>query len=667
MQAALLLIDLQEDFLSKPNLEPSAGEIVRGTTILLQGCRHYSLPVIHIWTTISPKPDNRMPHWQKQGRFLCLAGTPGHAVPPSLRPVPQEFIIHKTFYSGFENGELADLLEKLKIDTLLVAGIYLHGCVRETVLDAYQKGYKIWIAEDATGSDDGLHGAISLRYLQARAAQFATVETLLSLVANRQRKHLETVLTLPSGIAEQPLLASSSALTWIHKSPRNLSETLWQVPIADAVTLEELLSNSQETLKDWQSFSLCQRQELLHQFATLLEQEKLNFVRQLAIEIGKPITQGEAEVNRAISLLKTVAKYGEDALPVAKGIDRQYRYSPVGKIALITPWNNPLAIAIGKIAPALVYGNTVIWKPAPAGSAIAIKVKELFDRLDCPSEIVTLVLGDRTTALMLMAHPEIDAVSLSGSSRAGYAAQEICARRRIPLQAELGGNNGAIVWSDCELERAAKLIVAGAFGFAGQRCTANRRAIVDADCYEAFVNHLVKAMEELHWGDPLAELTQVGPLISQQQRDRVAALIERSAVKAEMIYALSRPEIQPLGSYYPPTLVCCDNPTQEIVEEETFGPVLVVQKARNLQQAIALNNRLKQGLVAALFSASPQRHQDFLQKIKAGILKINYATADVDVDLPFGGWKHSGVGSPEHSVGDREFYTRLQSIYWHQQ
>lgn len=664
MHAALLLIDLQQDFLNKPNLEPSAGEIVEQATKLLQGCRHYSLPIIHIWTTIFPERDNRMPHWQRANRFLCLEGTPGHAVPATLSPrFQEEFIIHKTFYSGFESGELEQLLQKLKIDTLLVAGIYLHGCVRATVLDAYQRGYQIWIAEDATGSDDGLHGAISLHYLQARAAQFATVETLLSLLAGLPQENSTTVPTLPYGIAEQPLLASSAAQIWMHKSPRNLSETLWQVPIPDAKTLGLLLSRSQQTLKDWQTSSLSQRQELLNQLATLLEQEKSNLIQQLAIEIGKPIKQGEAEVNRAISLLRTVAKYGNDALPVVKDAYQQYRYSPVGKIALITPWNNPLAIPIGKIAPALLYGNTVIWKPAPAGSGIALKIKQMFDRLDCPSGIVTLVLGDRSTAMMLMANSQIDAVSLSGSSGAGYAAQEICARRRLPLQAELGGNNGAIVWSDCDLPAAARQIVAGAFGFAGQRCTANRRVIVDADCYEQFVRHLVTAMEELNWGDPLNESTQVGPLISSKQRDRVAAIVKRAATKSEAIYTLSRPKIEPTGSYYPPTIVCCDDPSQEIVQEETFAPVLVVQKASSWQQAIALNNGVKQGLVAALFSASEQRQQDFFQEMQAGVLKINCATVDVGVDLPFGGWKHSGIGYPEHGTSNREFYTRIQAIY----
>jgi len=170
-------------------------------------------------------------------------------------------------------------------------------------------------------------------------------------------------------------------------------------------------------------------------------------------------------------------------------------------------------------------------------------------------------------------------------------------------------------------------------------------------------------MEGLKWGDPLLDSTQVGPLISAKQCDRVAAIVERSAGSSKAIYSLSRPEIELEGSYYPPTIICCDDPTQEIVQEETFGPVLVVQKASNWQQALILNNNVRQGLVAALFSSSQQRQQDFLQQTRAGVIKINTATTDVGVDLPFGGWKGSGIGPPEHGISNRDFYTRLQAIY----
>jgi len=256
-------------------------------------------------------------------------------------------------------------------------------------------------------------------------------------------------------------------------------------------------------------------------------------------------------------------------------------------------------------------------------------------------------------------------VTISGSGKAGRVAQEICSARHIPLQAELGGNNASIVWRDADFEAAAQEIAEGAFGFAGQRCTANRRVILDATIYDAFLEQLTTACAQLAWGDPADETTEVGPLITAESRERVAALIGRAgAESARVIRPLrnSRAEDRD-DAWLDPAIVCCDEPAAEIVQEETFGPVLVVQRARTWDEAIALCNGVKQGLAAALFSTSPQLIEDFLRRTRAGILKINCSTADAAVDLPFGGWKASGVGPPEHGPGNREFYTRMQAIY----
>ena len=373
-------------------------------------------------------------------------------------------------------------------------------------------------------------------------------------------------------------------------------------------------------------------------------------------------------MTRAIELIKAVSTYDSCELESRCVADVMMRYRPVGVTSIITPWNNPIAIPIGKIAPALFYGNTVVWKPAPAGSSLAIRTVELLQKAGCPPGAVNLVCGNRSTSLTLMADPEVDAATISGSLATGYAAQDICASRHIPLQAELGGNNAAIVWDDCDFQEAAFRIADAAFGFAGQRCTANRRVIVDARRYDLFLKHLESAVARLVWNDPLDPKTEVGPLISLNACSRVHALVERARTKAELVLTPHRSDpiykvLTGKGAYLPPAIICCNNPGDEAVQEETFGPVLVVQRAGDWNKAMDLCNGVRQGLVAALFSHVKEIQQRFLEEAQAGILKINAGTADASAEAPFGGWKASGIGPPGHGPSDREFFTRTQAAY----
>src|SRR5213078_1405518 len=278
-------------------------------------------------------------------------------------------------------------------------------------------------------------------------------------------------------------------------------------------------------------------------------------------------------------------------------------------------------------------------------------------------KVLQVLCGNDQTARQLMAAS--DGVTISGSLKAGRAAQEICAAHHIPLQAELGGNNASIVWGDVELTAAAASITEGAFAFAGQRCTANRRAIVDSSIYDVFLDQLVMASRRLILGDPADEKTQIGPLISSASRNRVKAVIDRARAAAfRVITPSGKLDRAREDAWLEPTIVCCDDPSAEIVQEETFGPVLVIQKAKDWDEAILLCNGVKQGLAAAIFTASPKRIADFLQSARAGILKVNCSTSAAAVDLPFGGWKASGIGPPEHGPANREFFTRMQAIYF---
>jgi acyl-CoA reductase-like NAD-dependent aldehyde dehydrogenase len=439
------------------------------------------------------------------------------------------------------------------------------------------------------------------------------------------------------------------------------------MPVCDRAHVAGVARAARRAWHDWQDVGTSERVAVLERLARLLADARPGLAQQMAVDVGKPIAEAHAEVTRSIDLLEAVAATPghEDSTVAASGV---YRRCPLGLVAMITPWNNPVAIPLGKLAPALLFGNTVLWKPAPPGAAIACQLMRLIGEAGFPAGVVSLVCGDRDTAVAVMMSEHVDAVTLSGSSAAGYSAQEICARRRIPLQAELGGNNAAIVWSDADLEAAAAKIVNGAFGFAGQRCTANRRVILDARCYHAFVDMLREHAANMVWGDPLRGDTALGPVISMAKRRQIQALVNRSTPADSVLFVHGAPRAVDdrelhAGAYYPPTIIACDDPTHEIVQEESFGPVLVVQKASDWEHALALLNDVRQGLVAALFSESRRLQESFIRTARAGILKIDQASAGAGVDLPFGGWKDSGVGPPEHGPANREFYTRAQAIY----
>ena len=263
----------------------------------------------------------------------------------------------------------------------------------------------------------------------------------------------------------------------------------------------------------------------------------------------------------------------------------------------------------------------------------------------------------------------INAVTLTSSAGAGFALSEICARRCVPLQAELSGNNASIVWDEADSTAAASQIAFGAFGFAGQRCTANRRVIVKTKHAEKFAELLQGAAEKLVWGDPLNPATDIGPVISAAKRDEHEALVvaaEKSGdvrgVKRLFSAAAKEPWIK-AGAYAQSVIIRCDKPEHPIVQEESMSPILVVQCADTFEEALALCNGVRHGLIAALFAKSVKLKNKFLAEAQAGMLKINSSTAGVDVTLPFGGWKASSLGPPEHGEADHLFYTRIKTVY----
>lgn len=627
MKPLLLLVDLQGDFLTSPGLQPPAGHIVHQAARLLNHCRSRGIPVAHIWTSVTRDPDNRMPHWQAAGRWKCEQGTTGHLPPPQLSPLPGEPVFHKTGFSAFVGGGLAGFIESHGPGTVIVAGLHLHACVRETVLGAYDQGRAVWVVEDATGSDDPIHAAAVRRHLAVRAASFLTVTSVIA--------HIEQDTSPP---------VPGSPSSTIPLLPLPAAEALRRIPREERITGIQNLAQDLETTAG-------------------------SLALQMADVIGKPIWYSEAELRRCAQMLRLIVARVIHDRATNHGDPDSVRHRPLGTVAVVTPWNNPFYIPLGKVVPALLYGNSVAWKPSPLTIPLATNLMERI-RVHLPhlEAALTMVEGGRAEAEFLINHHAIDAVTLTGSLETGRAAAEVCARRHLPLQAELGGNNASIIWEDADLERAAQAVAEGAFAAAGQRCTANRRIIVAAAVADRFRDHLRRAAHELPTGSPRDPRTRVGPLVTPAHRDRVADLISRATADGHFVDTLHQ-NLEPpgewghSGAWMPPTLVHCQDPTHELVQQEAFGPVLVMQVAQTWEDALTLLNGVSQGLAAALFTRSPHLVESFLERAQAGILKVNQSTADAGLDLPFGGWKSSGMGPPEHGRFDREFFTRPQTVY----
>ncbi len=621
MKPALLLVDVQQDYLARPGLSPALGELVPRLEKLLTSFRKNGQAVIHVQTLVGPDGSDAMRHWKSRDHQTCVEGTPGALPPTSLSPRDGELVVKKTFFSGFESGALHETLSAQGIHTVVLAGLYTHACIRATALDAYTLGYQVRIAADAVASPEPAHAELSRQWMDAREMRFVS-------------------------------------------SYKLYAEFGWSVPAGpDAEGIAEKTRAARETQTGWAKTPLCQRTALLRAWADRLKNERANLSRLIAREIGKPLTDSAEEVDRAVAHIVCAINLAESAAKneAAPSNGVCVRHRPVGTVALITPWNNPLAIPAGKIAPALALGNTVVWKPSPTAPRAA---QALLEAAAFPPGLVEVISGGQTAAHELLAQPGIAAVSFTGSNCAGAAVAAFCHVRRIPLQAELGGNNAALVLADADLELAARSIALSAFGFAGQRCTATRRIIVEKSVGAVFQAMLVAEIQNLVLGDPHDPATQIGPLISREHCERVAAVVKNAlaAGGGTLLCGGSAP-LGLVGAWFSPTLIAASDPNAPIVREETFGPVAVVLPAEDFAHAISLCNGVEQGLVASVFSRDPVIQSRFLEMAEAGILRINPARHPVDPEAPFLGWKSSGLGPPEHGRWDLEFYSRPQAVY----
>ncbi|AKK25721.1 aldehyde dehydrogenase family protein [Mycobacterium sp. EPa45] len=439
---------------------------------------------------------------------------------------------------------------------------------------------------------------------------------------------------------------------------------------ATVADVDSAVAAAAEALTSWTRTPIHQRGAVLLEAAAVVERNAEAWGLDLATEEGKTKAEGIGEVRRAAQILRYYGNEGDrqDGEIFASprtGEQILVTRKPIGVVAVITPFNFPIAIPAWKIAPALVYGNTVVWKPAATVPLLAVRLAEALTAAGLPRGVLNLVIGDSPVGEALVEHPDIAAISFTGSTTVGRRIAAAAAGRGVPVQAEMGGKNAAVVLDDADIELALDQVMLGAFRSAGQKCTATSRLVVTDRIADRFLAELAARADALAVGDPADDATQMGPVITgAAQRNIYGGLGTAMGQDAEVL-AGGEPYFKGLlaeGFFVAPTVLELTAPA-DIWSAELFGPVLAVRRATDAAEAFALANDSEFGLSAAVFTQNLSRALHAVEHLDVGVLHINSESAGADPHVPFGGAKKSGLGPKEQGTAAREFFTHTTTVY----
>lgn len=451
-------------------------------------------------------------------------------------------------------------------------------------------------------------------------------------------------------------------MTVTSVNPHDPADIIGEWPAADDRAVDAVLGQARRAADAWRTVPASGRGTALHDAAAALQQRADEVVDLTVREVGKPLSEARAEVSRGIAILRYYAQMvllpDGETLPAADpDALLMVRRHPLGVVALVTPWNFPVAIPLWKAAPSLACGNATVLKPASAAAGVALLLHEIIAPF-LPDHAFQVVLGGADTARPLLEASTVAAVSFTGSVAVGRDVTRRVAGRGARVQAEMGGQNPSVVLADADLDHAATAIAYASMGYAGQKCTATSRVIVERPAYAAFCERLRAAVEALQVVDPTDAKTLVGPVIDE--RARSAALDAIGGAGGRLLtggVALDHP-----GFYLAPTLVELDSPSGILAGEEVFAPVAAVLRADSSQEAILIANAVRFGLVTSIFTRDLERALRLTNQVQAGMIRVNAPTSGVDFHAPFGGSKESSFGPREQGLAARDFYTETRTV-----
>ncbi|HVE49569.1 MAG TPA: aldehyde dehydrogenase family protein [Casimicrobiaceae bacterium] len=453
-------------------------------------------------------------------------------------------------------------------------------------------------------------------------------------------------------------------------NPSNVSDIVGEFAQADAAQVQSAIAGARKAFATWAHSNIQQRADLLDAIGNEILARKEELGTLLSREEGKTRPEGIGEAARAGNIFKFFASealrpHGELVSSVRPGIGVEVTREPVGVVGIITPWNFPIAIPAWKIAPALAYGNCVVFKPADLVPGCAWALADIIARKGVPPGVFNLVMGrGGVVGEAIVTSPDIDAITFTGSVTTGRGIAKKAIESMKKIQLEMGGKNPQIVLDDANLDVAVNASIQSAYFSTGQRCTASSRLIVTDGIHDKFVERMVERMKSLKIDDALKAGTDIGPVVDKSQLDQDLDYIRIAKSEGgKLVAGGEQLKRDTDGFYLSPALFTETTPSMRINAEEVFGPVASVIRVRDYDEALAVANDTPFGLVAGICTDSLKIATHFKRNAQAGMVMINLPTAGVDYHVPFGGRKGSSYGPREQGSYAREFYTTVKTTY----
>lgn len=465
---------------------------------------------------------------------------------------------------------------------------------------------------------------------------------------------------------------AKSGQTFENRNPANWEEVLGVFPKSSKDDVDEAVKAARAAFEKWRLVPAPKRGDILRKVGDLLVARKEELARQMTQEMGKVLTETRGDVQEGIDTAYYAATEGRRWFGRTAPSELRNKFNmairvPIGVAGIVTPWNFPMAIPTWKIFPALLCGNTVVFKPASDTPASAHSLVEILLEAGVPEGVVNIVHGGGSdVGMAIVSHPDVDLVSFTGSTAVGKKISAVASETLKRVSLELGGKNAQIVMPDADMKLALDGVLWGAFGTTGQRCTATSRLILHEKIHDEFVDMLVKRVEQLRLGNGLDPNVDVGPCVNEGQRNTVQSYVEIGKKEgATLVTGGEIPSDASLkdGWFYKPTVFTNVQPHHRIAKEEIFGPVLSVLKASSLEHAIEILNNTIYGLSSSIYTRDINSAFQAIRDIKAGITYINAPTIGAEAHMPFGGVKQTGNGHREGGWAVYDFFSEWKTVY----